>query len=352
MLRALKLMTLRGAHWLGVHSLLMRTGWRRQRVLILCYHGISLDDEHLWNPDFYMPRERLRERLQTLKEQRVNVISLDEAVRALYAQALPERSVVLTFDDGTSDFYRLAYPLLKEFQFPATVYLTTYYSVFNHPVFDVMLPYLLWKGRGRPLDFPAALPERVMLDERGRVEAEDHIKKFARREKLSAQAKDLLLLRLAQRLHVDYADLCARRILHVMTPDEVAAVAAGGIDIQLHTHRHRVSIHRDKFLREINENRACMARYAVGPLHHFCYPGGFHVPQFSDYLAEGGVISATTCEPGLASRRTDPFLLPRLVDHINLTPMEFTGWISGLSAMLPRRAHIMSEAQLMEGPAA
>ena len=158
------------------------------------------------------------------------------------------------------------------------------------------------------------------------------------------------MARVAERLKIDYEDLCARRILHVMNPEEVASVAAGGIDIQLHTHRHRVSIRRERFLREIEENRACIERNSPAPLRHFCYPGGFHLPQFSGWLADGGVISSTTCEAGLASSSTDPLLLPRLVDHANLTPLEFRAWISGFASLLPRRAHLPSQGQLIEAP--
>ena len=41
------------------------------------------------------------------------VLPLDDAVRRLYADDLPPRSVVLTFDDGYVDFERQAYPLLR-----------------------------------------------------------------------------------------------------------------------------------------------------------------------------------------------------------------------------------------------
>lgn len=348
MLREFKFLTLRFAETLGAPALFMRSKWRSNRLLILCYHGVSVDDEHLWNPDLYMPVELLRERFLMLAELRANVISLDRGVESLYAGTLPERSVVITFDDGNYDFYYRALPLLKEFAFPATVYLTTYYSAFNRPVFDVMCSYLLWKGRGQMLEHVEALGAEVFLDENGRAAASREIRRFAHQQKLSGREKDALLARIANRLNVDYEDLCGRRVLHLMTRGEVAAAASDGIDIQLHTHRHRVSVYKEKFLREIEQNRAAIADSSLSRPRHFCYPGGLHLPEFPGWLHDSGVISATTCEPGLADKKTDPHLLPRLVDHCGLTLTEFSAWVSGLASLLPHRTHPPAEGQLME----
>ena len=75
-----------------------------------------------------MPPEVLLTRLKQLKKKRCNVLPLEEAIKRLYANDLPDRAVAITFDDGTADFYQKAFPLLKEFEFPVTLYLTTFYS--------------------------------------------------------------------------------------------------------------------------------------------------------------------------------------------------------------------------------
>lgn len=348
MLRSLKLLFLRMANAMGVSSLLMNTAWRRNRLLILCYHGISTDDEHLWNPELYMAPDLFRKRLISLQERRCNVLPLGEALERLYAGTLPARAVTITFDDGMHDFHQVAHPLLREFGYPVTVYLTTYYSDFNRPVFDVMCSYLLWKGQGRRLEWPQIVGDPITLDATGRNAADRRIKTFARREKLSGRQKDDLLSTLAAKLGIDYEALCVKRILHVMNSAEAAEVAREGAVLELHTHRHRVSIAREKFAREIIDNRTRIAALSSAETRHFCYPGGFHLPEFPGWLRELNVTSATTCQPGIASRGSDPLLLSRLVDTSGLTQLEFYSWLSGLASLLPHRPHVMSEGQLME----
>jgi hypothetical protein len=90
--------------------------------------------------------------MNMLKSYGCNVLPLDEAIERLHAGTLPEKSVVLTFDDGTYDFYTQAYPIIKEYNFPVTLYLTTYYMQYDRPVFDPISSYILWKVRYATLD--------------------------------------------------------------------------------------------------------------------------------------------------------------------------------------------------------
>lgn len=70
--------------------------------------------------------EKFREHLQYLKDNEFNVISLAEALEAVRsASELPEKAVVITFDDGFRDIYSEALPLLREFNYPFTVFVST-----------------------------------------------------------------------------------------------------------------------------------------------------------------------------------------------------------------------------------
>ena len=247
MLKKFKQATLRSLKTTGVSTLVHNSRWRRQRLLILAYHGIALSDEHLWNGSQFMAADLFRSRLQLLKKSGCSVLPLGEAVTRLYADDLPDRAVAITFDDGTSDFYRKAVPIIKEFEVPVTLYLTTFYTHYNRPVFDLMCSYLLWKGRHETLELKKITGRESQIDlrtEAAREAACRQILVFAREQKLTAEGKEALAAGLAKQINVDYQALLDQRTIHNLTVDEVRQVAASGIDIQLHTHRHRTPLDR------------------------------------------------------------------------------------------------------------
>jgi len=90
--------------------------------VILTYHSISHGDSPL-----KISPELFAEQMEWLRDN-ARVVSLSEIVAALAShRPLPERTVVLTFDDGFQDFYTSAAPLLHRWALPATVFLATGY---------------------------------------------------------------------------------------------------------------------------------------------------------------------------------------------------------------------------------
>ncbi len=97
------------------------------RVPILMYHHIS--DNSRWPNDDRKKRltvqpDRLAEQLDYLQRAGYTTITLDDLAAALRTGApLPNKPVILTFDDGYQDFYTNAYPLLQRYGAKATIYI-------------------------------------------------------------------------------------------------------------------------------------------------------------------------------------------------------------------------------------
>jgi peptidoglycan/xylan/chitin deacetylase (PgdA/CDA1 family) len=339
-LKRLKQGTLSAARGSGVLSLARESAWRARRLLILGYHGISSRDEHEWDGELYIPPALLRRRLSAIRDGGYTVLPLDEAVRRLYEGTLPPRAIALTFDDGAYDFYTEALPILEAFDFPATVYLTSYYCTFQRPVFNTMLRYVLWKANGRTLDLTGLTESGREVTLSGPAEREATFGAIAgacNTRGLSAAAKDAVIATVASRLGIDYPALLNERFLHLMSRDDVSRLPRELIDVQLHTHRHRVPTERTSFTREIDENREIIRDITGASATHFCYPSGVTNAAFPEWLRDLGVVSATTCFPGIASPASDPLMLPRLIDTTYVSDIEFESWLTGASAFLPRR---------------
>lgn len=330
-LRSAKSAVLRTARTAGLFARARESDWRRNRLLILCYHGISFEDEHLWKRSAYHDVHLFRSRLAMLRDGSFNVLRLEEAVQLLEARRLPPRSAVLTFDDGLYNFHALAYPVLREFGFPVTLYVSTYYCRHQLPVFDYAASYVLWKACGKTIDGAGLVPEAGALSLSDPQQAFLRIRQYAADRELTAAGKDQLVETIAERAGIDYGSIRRNRMLHLMTADEVAAASAQGVDIQLHTHRHRTPRDRALFTREIEDNRRELREITGKEPAHFCYPCGDFTPEYFGWLRELGVRTAVTGECGMASPQDDLMRLPRLLDGSQVTAVDFESWLTGFT---------------------
>jgi peptidoglycan/xylan/chitin deacetylase (PgdA/CDA1 family) len=342
-LRTIKrsLLTTKG---LGLSSIIARSEWRRQRLLILCYHGIAMGDEHAFQPEMFLPPATFARRMETLKQLNCNVLALAEGLRLLEAGKLPPRSVSITFDDGWADFVN-AYSILRKYGFPATVYLTTYYCLFNRPIFRFSLGYMMWKRQQHVIEashLPWLPPQVDLRTPAARTALVRHIDEHARKNSLTGKQKDDLAGEFAALIGFDYGVFARERLLHLMTAAEVFEMSRGGVDFQLHTHRHRTPLDRERFIAEIEENRRLIEEITggCGGRVHFCYPSGASRPDFVAWLSQAGVQSATTCIHGFSTRNSNPLLLPRLLDQYSLSDSEFEAWVTGFVGLMPRRRMI------------
>ncbi len=88
-------------------------------VRILCYHSIS----DLPANSFAVSTSDFARQMRFLAE-RHTIISLDQVADLIRGgRPIPPRTVAVTVDDGYSDAYTHAYPILKRFAIPATIFL-------------------------------------------------------------------------------------------------------------------------------------------------------------------------------------------------------------------------------------
>ena len=91
---------------------------------VLCYHDVQEDVRV--NPDPYaVDTAQLVSQFAWLRENGYKVVSLDDVLAAREGgKPLPDKAVMLSFDDGYRSAYTRVFPLLKLFGYPAVVALT------------------------------------------------------------------------------------------------------------------------------------------------------------------------------------------------------------------------------------
>ncbi len=97
-----------------------------KKIPILMYHSISCSI----NPrfaQFTVSPTHFAEQMAYLHEHGYTPVTVTQWVESLTQKTiqLPEKLVILTFDDGMADFYTDALPILARYGFGATLYITT-----------------------------------------------------------------------------------------------------------------------------------------------------------------------------------------------------------------------------------
>ncbi len=94
----------------------------RHNRLILCYHGVVDTPQH--NVSLGPIATRQFEQHLAYFKDNFDVVSQDVIFDMYRSDFIPKRkTVALTFDDGYENNYTVAYPLLRKFNFPATMYI-------------------------------------------------------------------------------------------------------------------------------------------------------------------------------------------------------------------------------------
>jgi peptidoglycan/xylan/chitin deacetylase (PgdA/CDA1 family) len=93
----------------------------RNSASILMYHSVS--DEKQF---FTVSPEEFNWQMKYLQNNNYNVISLNDLIKKIQnKEIVNKKTIVITFDDGYEDNFINVYPILKQYNYPATIFLST-----------------------------------------------------------------------------------------------------------------------------------------------------------------------------------------------------------------------------------
>ena len=305
--------------WSTRHVGTMMSGRGRHGALIvLTYHRV------LAAPDPLLPDEPTVEQFAAqmdLVAGIFNVLPLSEAVRLLKAGSLPPRALCITFDDGYSNNFHLARPILARKRLPATIFVAPGF-LDNGRMFNDTIIESIRRARTQ-LDLrEAGFGIYALTDVASKRSAINEIieaLKYAgnsERDRRSHQIANIVGVALPSDL--------------MMTEAEVREAHSGGIEIGAHTINHPILCRLDPQVaeREIVESKLRLQEITGAAVKAFAYPNGRPNEDYDArhvaMVSEAGFDLAVSTAWGAATASSDVYQLPRIAPW-DRHPLKFAG---------------------------
>lgn len=330
----IKAMILHAARALGLFRLAHHLTRHHQRIL--CYHGIWIGPSPHYGDHLFMSAEKFVRRMAWLERAGYRVIPLSEACKRISHGQPHGKDLVITIDDGWLGTWLHMVPVLERHGFPATLYVTTYYVLKQRPVLNVLIGYLVERATRQPElseTAPGLAPNAPKADiAQALINQVDRLPTLDERW---AAVREL-----GDSFGVDVKTLESTGAFSLMNPEQVRRSRARGVDIQLHTHTHRMHEFDPRLIvDEIDTNRhllADMLGCQLNELKHFCFPSGEYDAATLSVLRAAGVESATTTRSALNRPGAHLLELHRILDGEQLSTIELEAQLSGFWGLLER----------------
>ncbi len=287
------------------------------------YHGVIR--RALPVPDYcFITETQFREQMEYLAR-RCRVVSLLEALHRLRSGSIDRPTVAITFDDGYQNVFDVAFPVLREFQFPATVFINTGFVGTSKTVWFCRLIQAIAHTFNRTLEW------RDLKLDLSTINA-----KAAASKKLQACLKkldhdDLLrqLDEIIKKLGCDGSLLDLSPDFRIMNRGAIAAMSNSGlIQFGAHTASHSIltKIPLKKARDEIDESIQSITEWTGQACRLFAYPNGGSGDYDSNILSilkRFGIAAAVTTIQGPNTAHTPVLELRRYGIHPGLTRLSF-----------------------------
>jgi len=112
-----------------------------EKVMILCYHDIP---KEVVLDEYAVDQSTFVHQLEYLKTHGYHFVSLEDVIKAnRHEKKLPEKAVLLTFDDEYLSFYEFVYPILQLYGYPSVLSVETKWV--EHPSAEIKSPLMNWE---------------------------------------------------------------------------------------------------------------------------------------------------------------------------------------------------------------
>lgn len=272
-------------------------------LLILTYHRIT--DE----PDLHDP---LKVSVVSFEKQ---VIFLKKHYTIISGEQLtdiiknnkpfPENSCLITFDDGWSDNYTNAFPILKKYKAPAIIFISTDYIGTNRIFWHEKLCNILLKASNYkklnnikykwPVSIGGKISNIVKAPEHQRRPLINDLVEFIKSYSLDEINN---LIRELEALF-EVVEEVSQPVM--LSWEQVKEMSQNNICFGSHTKSHAIltQISTDKVIEELKESKNIIENKLGKPVHFFAYPNGNYNEIIIKVTKEIGYLASFTCLTGV-----------------------------------------------------
>jgi peptidoglycan/xylan/chitin deacetylase (PgdA/CDA1 family) len=274
----------------------------RGHLVVLTYHSFCL----AWPRGLFgsLPVHQFERQLRFLRD-RFEVVSLEKGLELISAGSVRDKPfLALTIDDGFEDNYTLAWPLLKEYEFPATIFLATDFIDSGRPPWPTQVGEILERTSLREMSFPFSASLGNM------AEKSDASRKLTRH--LATLAPSERFLRLdALRAHLRVPAGTKYRALDW---GQVREMQRHGMRFGSHTvfHSYLPSSSDEVVKQELCSSKQRIEEELRHPCRLFAFPDGAYDASVVESVSLAGFDAAVTQVKGSNVGTTNQYALHRV----------------------------------------
>ncbi|MFB3921514.1 MAG: polysaccharide deacetylase family protein [Terriglobia bacterium] len=299
---------------LRLRSFFRRAILGRNEICILGLHRVLSEDEaaRTHSLDGMVMKEATFTRMLQFLNRNFRVVSIQTFLEGTPSDDDDSRPrCLLTFDDGWRDNYTTAFPLLRRFQLPATIFLVT--GLIGTPeVFWVERLRAAWMNPSRRSVLESMIAE-VLPGQRGSPETglEEFIE-YAKHRPADDRAR--LLERL---LPPDRPSENSNGVDQMMSWSEAAELSRNGVELGAHTVTHPLLTYETPATvrAELKRSKETLEEKLAAPARAFAYPNGDFNDAVRREVERAGFRCAFTTRRAWFRRGGDLFAAPRIMIH-------------------------------------
>jgi len=294
----------------GIYNLILKIKKKKGiKLIILAYHSVTKDKVRF--EGLQVSIENFEKQIRFLKTN-FDIISIEKAMKYIEDHSSKIlNKLVITFDDGYKDNFDIVYPILKKYEVPFTIFLTTD-PIENHD--------LIWTNKLRDYIEQSNMPilkigEKDSLNIATDIEKEQAINYLKKKLKTVENIERIALLNNIYRQigYKFFHDKC----YEMLSVEQIKILSRNGVSFHSHSVSHPIvsRLKKTEFEYELLESREKIYQWTGNRPVYFAYPNGKptdFTEESKELLSNMGYKAAFTLIRGTNDNLTDRYEMKRI----------------------------------------